>query len=76
VDTTWLELTPDGLKGKVKKDLTGYLSMNMYGKLMYWNSRNINEDMKDEFSIETEGGGSRLSLEICAALAATASTTA
>jgi len=59
VDTTWLELTPDGLKGKVKKDLTGYLSMTMYGKLMYWNSRNINEDMKDEF----ERGSNKFKLD-------------
>ncbi|WP_426667687.1 DUF3857 domain-containing protein [Mucilaginibacter sp. McL0603] len=59
VDTTWLELTPDGLKGKVKKDLTGYQSMNMYGKLMYWNSRNINEDMKDEF----ERGSNKFKLD-------------
>ncbi len=49
VDTTWLELTPNGLKGRVKKDLSGYPSMNMYGKLMYWNDKNINEEMKNEF---------------------------
>jgi hypothetical protein len=49
VDTTWLELTPDGLKGRVKKDLEGYFATNMYDKLMYWTNRNIKEDMKGEF---------------------------
>jgi hypothetical protein len=49
VDTTWLELTAEGLKGRIKKDLSGYPAMNMYGKLMYWNDKNIKEDMKDEF---------------------------
>lgn len=59
VDTTWLELTPDGLKGKIKKELTGYLSMDMYGKLMYSNSRNINEEMKEEF----ERGSNKFKLD-------------
>jgi hypothetical protein len=59
VDTTWLELTPNCLKGKIKKDLTGYLSMSMYGKLMYWNNRNIDEDMKDEF----ERGSNKFKLD-------------
>ncbi|MBB3058951.1 DUF3857 domain-containing protein [Mucilaginibacter gotjawali] len=49
-DTTWLELTPTGIKGKIKKSLSGYPAMDMYGKLLYWNSRNIKEDMKNEFS--------------------------
>lgn len=47
-DTTWLDLTSDGLKGRIKKELTGYLSSAMYAKLLYWNDRNIREDMKDE----------------------------
>jgi len=59
VDTTWLELTPNGLKGKVRKDLTGYLSMAMYGNLMYWSNRNINEDMKNEF----ERGSNKFKLD-------------
>ena len=48
-DTTWLELTPAGLKGKVKKTLTGYYASDIYGKLMYWDKKNLIEDMKDEF---------------------------
>ncbi|HEY9000113.1 MAG TPA: DUF3857 domain-containing protein [Mucilaginibacter sp.] len=59
VDTTWLELTPDGLKGRIKKDLSGYLSMTMYGKLMYWNNKNLKEDMKDEF----ERGSNKFKLD-------------
>jgi len=50
IDTTWLELTPGGIKGKIKKTLKGYPAMEMYGNLMYWNSRNIKEDMKNELS--------------------------
>jgi hypothetical protein len=50
IDTTWLELTQNGIKGKIKKKLKGYYAMNMYGELMYWNAKNIDEDMKDEFS--------------------------
>jgi len=49
-DTTWLELMPNSIKGKIKKTLRGYPAMEMYGNLMYWNSRNIKEDMKNEFS--------------------------
>lgn len=49
-DTTWLELTPAGIKGKIRKTLSGYPAMEMYGNLMYWNSRNIKEDMKNELS--------------------------
>lgn len=59
VDTTWLELTAEGLKGKVKKDLSGYPAMNMYGKLMYWNDKNIKEEMKDEF----ERGSNKFTLD-------------
>lgn len=48
-DTTWLELTPNGISGKIKQDRKGYFAMEIYGKLMYWNAKNIKEDMKDEF---------------------------
>ena len=48
-DTTWLELTPAGLKGKIKKTLTGYYASDIYGKLMYWDKKNMIDDMKDEF---------------------------
>lgn len=58
-DTTWLELTPNGLKGSVKKNLTGYFSMEMHGKLMYLNNRNIEEDMKEEF----ERGSNKFKLD-------------
>jgi hypothetical protein len=49
-DSTWLELTADGIKGKVKKDLKGYFAMDMYGKLMYWSKKNMDEYMKNEFA--------------------------
>jgi len=49
-DTTWLEITPAGLKGKIKKTLTGYYASDIYGKLMYWDKKNMLEDVKDEFA--------------------------
>ncbi|TWI99279.1 transglutaminase superfamily protein [Mucilaginibacter frigoritolerans] len=48
-DTTWLQLSPNGIKGQIKQTLSGYFSTEMYGKLMYWRSKDMNEDMKDEF---------------------------
>lgn len=48
-DTTWLEMTPTGLKGKIKRTLTGYYASDIYGKLLYWDKKNIMEDVKDEF---------------------------
>ena len=48
-DTTWMEITPDGLKGKIKKTLTGYYASEIYAKLMYWDKKNMIEDMKAEF---------------------------
>jgi hypothetical protein len=48
-DTTWLELTPNGIEGKIKKTLTGYFSMDMYGKLMYWDKKDMHDYLKDEF---------------------------
>ncbi len=50
IDSTWLELTPNGIKGKIKTMLTGYLAMDVYGKLIYWDKKNIKEDMRDEFA--------------------------
>jgi len=50
VDTTWLELSQNVIKGKIKQTLKGYPAMEFYGNLMYWNSRDIKEDMKNEFS--------------------------
>ena len=49
-DTTWLEITPAGLKGKIKRTLTGYYASEIYAKLMYWDKKNMIEDMKDEFA--------------------------
>jgi hypothetical protein len=59
VDTTWLELTPDGLKGKIKKTLKGYFAMEMHGKLMYWRNKDMNEDMQGEF----ERGSNKFKLD-------------
>lgn len=49
VDSTWIELTPNGIKGNVKKSFSGYFAMEMYGKLMYWSKKNLKEYMKEEF---------------------------
>ena len=49
-DTTWLDLTPTGLKGRIKQNLSGYFAMEMYGKLMYWQTKNMNVYMKEEFT--------------------------
>jgi hypothetical protein len=59
IDSTWLELTSTGIKGKIKRNLTGYLSMDMYGKLMYWSKKNMKEDVKDEF----ERGSNKFQLD-------------
>ncbi|HLY71502.1 MAG TPA: transglutaminase domain-containing protein [Puia sp.] len=48
-DTTWLELSGNTIKGKIKKELTGYFAMHMYGNLMYLDGKTSKEDMKDEF---------------------------
>ena len=50
VDSTWLTLGPDGIKGKIKRTLTGYQAMDMFGKLMYWDKKNIDKDVKNEFT--------------------------
>jgi hypothetical protein len=49
VDSTWLELTPTGIKGTIKRTMTGYISMNFYSDLMYWKATDMNENMKNEF---------------------------
>jgi len=49
VDSTWLELTPTGIKGTIKKTMTGYMAMNFYSDLMYWKASDMDENMKDEF---------------------------
>jgi len=47
-DTTWLQITPNGLKGQVKQSLSGYFSSEMYAELMYWRDKDMKEDMKNE----------------------------
>jgi len=59
VDTTWLELNDNSLKGTVKTAFTGYLAMDLYGKLMYWNKKDMNEYMKGEF----ERGSNKFKLD-------------
>jgi hypothetical protein len=49
VDSTWLELTPTGIKGKIKQDMHGYFAMNTYGKLMYWDKKDLRDHIKNEF---------------------------
>lgn len=49
-DTTWMELTPNGIKGKIKQNLNGYFASNAHAKLMYLNGRIEDEQMKAEFS--------------------------
>ncbi len=50
VDSTWMELTPTGIRGRVSKDLTGYYAMRFRGKLMYVEQSNLKQEMKEEFS--------------------------
>jgi hypothetical protein len=59
VDTTWMELTKDGIKGKIKQDLRGYYAMNTYGRLMYWKQKDMHENMKDHF----ERGSNKFQLD-------------
>lgn len=49
-DTTWLELTNDGLKGRIKQNLKGYFASGVYAEMMYMNGRTMDESMKEEFS--------------------------
>ncbi|HVW96008.1 MAG TPA: DUF3857 domain-containing protein [Mucilaginibacter sp.] len=49
VDSTWLQLTPEGIKGKVKQQLSGYFATDIYGKLMYWKKTDMHEYMENEF---------------------------
>jgi transglutaminase-like putative cysteine protease len=58
-DTTWMELTKDGIKGKIKRDLRGYYAMNTYGHMMYWKDKDMKENMKDNF----ERGSNKFKLD-------------
>jgi hypothetical protein len=49
-DTTWLEITPNGVKGTVNRQLQGYFATEAYGELMYRNQKDLQEYFKDEFS--------------------------
>ena len=59
IDSTWLELTPNGIKGKIKRTVSGYLAMDIFEKLMYWDKKNMNEDVKNEF----ERGSNKFKLD-------------
>jgi hypothetical protein len=50
VDSTFLELTDQGLKGKISVDLSGYYSMEMHGRLSYTNENEMEEYMKNRLS--------------------------
>jgi hypothetical protein len=58
-DTTWMELTTDGIKGKIKRDLKGYYAMSTYGRLMYWKDKDMHENMKNSF----ERGSNKFQLD-------------
>lgn len=59
VDSTWLEMGANGIKGHIKRDVKGYFAMEMHGKLMYWNRNKMDEYMKDEF----ERGSNKFKLD-------------
>ncbi|WP_162847055.1 DUF3857 domain-containing protein [Mucilaginibacter gracilis] len=58
-DTTWLELGPTGISGKIKQELQGYFASNIYARLMYANGKNLKESMKYEF----ERGSNKFQLD-------------
>ncbi|HEY4966420.1 MAG TPA: DUF3857 domain-containing protein, partial [Puia sp.] len=33
-DSTWLELTPSGIQGRIRQNLSGYFAMHMHGRLL------------------------------------------
>jgi len=49
IDSTWLELSPTGIHGKIQKNYTGYLAMSMHGKLMYTEQSDLKQELKNEF---------------------------
>ncbi len=50
VDTTWVDIVPTGIKGKIKQNLYGYFASDAHAKLMYWGEKDLNEHMKGELS--------------------------
>ncbi|WP_167668152.1 DUF3857 domain-containing protein [Mucilaginibacter gossypiicola] len=59
IDSTWLTLTPTGIKGHVKKDFKGYFAMEMHGKLIYWDKKNMAEIMENQL----ERGSNKFKLD-------------
>lgn len=59
VDTTWLELTPTGIKGQIKQVMRGYFASNMHARLMYLNGKEMDRGMKAEF----ERGSNKFQLD-------------
>lgn len=49
IDTTWVDVTPNGIKGRIKQDLTGYFAAEAHSKLMYWGAKDLNNHFKEEF---------------------------
>ena len=49
-DSTWLELTPAGIKGRIQQQLTGYFSMHMHGRLLYTRQDDLKQMMKEKLS--------------------------
>ena len=50
VDSTWLELSAGGIKGTIRKTLTGYMAADFYGELSYWKASDIRQNMKEQLS--------------------------
>lgn len=49
-DTTFMELTDEGLKGEIKIHLTGYCAMNMHNLVNYTNEREREQVFKPRFA--------------------------
>jgi hypothetical protein len=48
-DSTWLELGPTGLIGRIRKNLSGYYSMKFQGKLMFTKQSDLKNEIREEF---------------------------
>ncbi|HET6255738.1 MAG TPA: DUF3857 domain-containing protein [Puia sp.] len=48
-DSTYLELTDNGLQGRITQDLHGYAAMRLEGELAYTNAKDYQELMKARF---------------------------
>jgi hypothetical protein len=47
-DSTWLELTDRGIRGRIKKEYTGYFSMRFRGRLNYSKQKDLENTIKEE----------------------------